>query len=94
MVKKIKDESKAIVDYPIVQSLIVDSMVAIQELNQKEIVTFYDLGKIFLKSLINAGRRCHALRTTVVFDTYNKNSIKSCEPSKREDTRVPHFNVW
>lgn len=93
LLKKIEDESKAIVDCPIVQSLLIDGMVTIQELNEKEFITFNDLGRIFLKAVINAGRRCQALRTTVVFDTYNEKSMKTGERLRRGDSNVPHFNV-
>lgn len=93
LAKKIEVETKAVIDFPTVQSLIVDGMVAIQELNEKEFITFNDLGMSFLKYVINAGRRCQALRITVVFDTYNKNSIKSGERVRRGDANVPNFSI-
>ena len=46
-----------------------------------------------MKTIINAGRRCKALRITVVFDTNTKNSIKTGERLRREDINVPHYNV-
>lgn len=43
LTKKNKDESKAIVDCAIMQSLIIDGMVLIQELKEKRISTFNDI---------------------------------------------------
>lgn len=68
--QKMEDASNTQANCPSAKSVIVDGMVTIQAMNEKQFVTFNDLGKVFLKTVLNSGRKCQAERITIVFDTY------------------------
>lgn len=83
--KRLEDAESTSLTSPQPKSLIIDGMVAVQEINEKVLVTFNDLGQYFLKMLSNLAQTCGAKRITVVFDTYKSNSIKASERIRRGD---------
>lgn len=93
LIKKIEDSLNTQDECPFVQSVIVDGMVMVQEMNEKQFVSFNDLGKVFWQNALQFGRRCHALRITIVFDTYKSHSIKEGERIRRGVRPTAEFNI-
>lgn len=52
LAKKLETYTTPLVVCPVIDSFIIDGMVSVQEMNEKSFVTFDDLGKNFLNSII------------------------------------------
>ena len=93
LTKKIENDSNVQINIPIVQSLIIDGMVILQQLNENQFDTFNNLGKTFFKKVLCLGRSCQATRITLVFDTYRTNSIKAAERVRRGEINKTNFDI-
>lgn len=75
-----------------VNSVFIDGMVVVQELNEKTFSTFNELASIFLKNILSIGRKNKASRITVVFDNYDSKTVKSIERRRRGDSKI--YNTY
>lgn len=93
LAKKLETFTTPIISSPNISSYIIDGMVLIRELKPSLLTTFTELGRLFLGKIITEGRKHRSKRIIVVFDTYNDNSLKNAERSRRGDSNVTEFQV-